>query len=163
LLALLLFLPVATLIATLFVDPIAEAVERRFYPWLAAPRPAAMGEQVWDGLALGARVLGMQVAALVLSLLLPGVGLLLGWLIASWAIGRGVFVAVAMRRMDRVTAGALYRSRRSSVLVQGGLMTAGNLVPLLNLVVPVLGTAAMVHVLHQPDLAREPLQTRYRS
>jgi uncharacterized protein involved in cysteine biosynthesis len=88
--------------------------------------------------------------ALVLALLLPGVGFALGWLVASWAIGRGVFVAVAMRRMDRRAANALYRDRRTDVLLQGGLMTAGNLVPLLNLLVPVLGVAAMVHVLHLP-------------
>jgi uncharacterized protein involved in cysteine biosynthesis len=50
--------------------------------------------------------------------------------------------------MDRASAQALYRQRRLGVLAQGGLMTAGSLVPLLNLLTPVLGTAAMVHLLH---------------
>ncbi|CAH2600146.1 membrane protein of unknown function [Rhodovastum atsumiense] len=151
LLALFLFLPVATVIASLFVDRVADAVEHRYYPAIPPARPAALSVQIWDGIALGARVLALQVVALLLSLLLPGIGLVLGWLIAAWAIGRGLFVAVAMRRMDRDTATALYRRQRGAVIVQGGLMAAMGVIPLLNLLAPVLGTAAMVHVLHARD------------
>jgi uncharacterized protein involved in cysteine biosynthesis len=147
LLALVLFLPIASVIATLFIDRIAEAVERRYYPGLPPARPAPLAQQLWDGVALCLQVLAMQLVALVLSLLLPGVGLVLGWLVAAWAIGRGLFVAVAMRRMNRAAAQAVYRQRRFSVVAQGGLMAALGLVPVLNLVAPVLGTAALVHVL----------------
>jgi len=59
---------------------------------------------------------------------------------------------VAMRRMNRPEAEALYRSVRTVVLVQGGIMAAAAYVPLLNLLIPVVGTAAMVHVL---DLERD--------
>jgi CysZ protein len=148
-LAVFLFLPLATVIATLFIDRVAAAVERRFYPWLPPARAAPMGAQIWDGITLGLRVLGMQIAALVLALLLPGVGFLLGWLVAAWAFGRGLFVAVAMRRMNRADATALYARRRWMVLSQGGIATACSLVPVLNLLAPVLGTACMVHVLHE--------------
>jgi CysZ protein len=147
-LALLMFLPLAALIATLFIDRIADAVERRHYPGLPPPTPASLAAQSWDGVALGLRVLALQLVALMLAILLPGVGLVLGWFVAAWAIGRGLFVAVAMRRMGRMEAQALYRRRRWAVLTQGGLMSAGSLIPLLNLLSPVLGTAAMVHVLH---------------
>jgi CysZ protein len=146
-LSLYLFLPVAAMIATLFVDRVAEAVERRFYPELLTARAAPLASQIWDGIALGLRVLVLQIVALVLALLLPGIGLVLGWLVAAWAIGRGLFVAVAMRRMDRAAAHALYRGRRLNVLAQGGLISACSLVPVLNLLAPVLGTAAMVHVM----------------
>jgi uncharacterized protein involved in cysteine biosynthesis len=147
-LTLFLFLPVATVIASLYLDRIAEAVERQFYPGLPPPRPAALAAQIWDGIALGLRVLGLQVVALLLSIFIPGLGFFLGWAISAWAIGEGLFVAVAMRRTDRATAHSLYRRRRLAVLAQGGLLTAGNLVPVLNLFVPVLGIASMVHVLH---------------
>ena len=72
----------------------------------------------------------------------------IGWAVAAFAVGRGLFVAVAMRRMDRPAALALYASRRPAVLAQGALVVAASLVPLLNLLAPVLGIAAMVHVLH---------------
>ncbi len=81
------------------------------------------------------------------ALLVPGLGLLLGWLVTSWAIGRGLFMAVALRRCPRAQALALYRARCGQVLVQGGLVAAAALVPGLNLVAPVLGLASMVHVL----------------
>ena len=150
LLALVLFLPLATVIASLFIDRIAAAVEARHYPWLPPARPARLGTQIWDSVALGLKVLLLQVLALLLTVLVPGLGFALGWMVSAWAIGKGLFVAVAMRRMTRAEAHGLYRARRPLVLVQGGLMSAGSLVPVLNLLTPVLGTAAMVHVLHLP-------------
>jgi uncharacterized protein involved in cysteine biosynthesis len=151
--AIYLFLPLAAVIATLFVERVAAAVERRYYPFLPPGRSAPLGEQIWDGIALGLRVLAWQLASLVMAFLLPGVGLLLGWAIAAWALGRGLFVAVAMTRMDRAQAVALYRSERLTVWVQGALMAAASLVPVLNLVAPVLGVAAMVHVMHATNPA----------
>ena len=154
LLALLLFLPVATVIAVLFLDRVAEAVERRWYPRVPPAAPAPLSHQIWDGLELGLQVLAMQVLALVLSVLLPGVGLLLGWLVAAWALGRGLFVAVAMRRMGLREARLACRARLPEVVVQGGLMAALGVVPVLNLLAPVLGAAALVHVLHAPPPGR---------
>lgn len=146
-LALWLFLPVAVLIGTLYFDRVALAVERHFYPQLPPPHGASLGEQLWDGLAVGLQVLLLNVAALFLIFLLPGIGLVLGWLIGAFAIGRGLFVAVAMRRMPRATAEALYRASRGVVLTQGAVLALAAYIPILNLLIPVLGTAAMVHIL----------------
>src|ERR1700733_9055020 len=109
LLALWLFLPVAAMIGTLYIDRIARAVELRFYPTLPAARGASLAAQIWDAISVGLRILLPSVLALVLALLLPGVGLVLAWIIGGYAIGRGLFVAVAMRRMSRPAAAALYR------------------------------------------------------
>jgi CysZ protein len=91
---------------------------------------------------------------LVLALILPGIGLLLAWLIGGYAIGRGLFVAVAMRRMPRPDAEAIYRSGRSVVLAHGCVLALAGAVPLLNLLIPLVGTAAMVHVLDQAMIRR---------
>jgi uncharacterized protein involved in cysteine biosynthesis len=151
-LALYFFLPIAAAIGTLFVDRIAAAVERRYYPSLPPATPAPLTQQAWDALALGGCVLAWQVLALLLLLTpLAPVSAPLGWVIAAWSVGRGLFVAVAMRRMDRAEATSLYLSRRGAVIWQGGLMALGSLVPLLNLLMPVLGTAALVHVLYTDE------------
>jgi CysZ protein len=150
LLAMWLFLPVAATIGTLYFERIARAVEARFYPSLPPAQPAPVLEQLWLGLGVGMRVLGLNMLALLLTLILPGIGLPIGWAIASWATGRGMFVAVAMRRLNRPDAEALYREVRPMALAQGGAMAAVAYFPLLNLLIPVMGTAAMVHVL---DLA----------
>ena len=149
-LAMWLFLPVAAIIGTFYFERIASAVERQYYPSLPPPRPAPVLSQLWDSIVVGLRVLGLSVLALLLTIFIPGIGLLLGWAVATWAMGRGLFVAVAMRRLVRPAAEALYREVRPAALVQGGIMAAAAYFPVANLFIPVLGTAAMVHVL---DLA----------
>jgi uncharacterized protein involved in cysteine biosynthesis len=147
LLALWLFLPVATAIGMMYFDRIASSVECRFYPWLPPPDGASFMEQAWDGAVVAAKIFSLNIAALVLALVLPGIGLILGWMIAAYAIGRGLFVAVAMRRMSRMMAESLYRSSRGAVLAQGGVLALAAYIPIMNLLVPIIGVAAMVHVL----------------
>ena len=153
LLGLWLFLPAAVLIAALLTERVAEAVERRWYPGLPRPRGASLAAQAWDGLSIAAWVLPCSLLALLLALLLPGPGWLLGWAITAWSVGRGLFVAVAMRRMDREAARATYRRHRGAVLLLGLLLAVAGSVPGLNLLVPVVGAAAMVHVLHRRPVA----------
>ncbi len=157
LLALWLFVPAAVLISTLYIERVALAVERHFYPTLPPAAGASVSVQAWDGVVLGLQLVPLQLLTLVLTLLLPGVGLVLGLLITGWAIGRGFFVAVAMRRMSRVEALQQYRARRIEVLVPGVALAAIGLVPFANLLVPVLGTAAMVHVLQSRHTPRAGL------
>lgn len=156
LLAFYLFLPVAAGIGTLYMERIVRAVEQRFYPWLPPARGAPLVEQAWDGIAVALRVLVFNAVALILALMLPGIGLVLGWMIASYAIGRGLFVAVAMRRMSRPEAEAVYRMRRGTILLQGGILAFASYIPLLNLLLAVIGIAAMVHVLDHAMTVRWP-------
>ena len=146
-LALWLFLPVAVAIGTMYFDRIARAVEGRFYPGLPSPDGASVTEQVWDGVVVALKVLGLNVIALILAFLLPGIGLFLAWMIAAYAIGRGLFVAVAMRRMPRPLAESLYRANRIGIWVQGAVLALAAYVPILNLLIPIIGVATMVHVL----------------
>ncbi len=155
LLAVWLFLPTVLVISTLFIDRIADAVEQRHYRWLPPPCPAALHAQVWDGAALGLQVLLLNGLALLLALLpVPGVGLVLALVISGWAIGRGLFVAVAMRRMGRREAQAVYRQCRWAVLAPGLLLALAATIPGLNLLVPIIGTATMVHVLNRQYYAQ---------
>ena len=155
-LSLWLFLPLAAMIGSLFIEPIARAVERRWYPHLPPAVGAPILSQIWQGLALGLRILLLNLLALLCVLLLPGPGLVLGWAVAAYGMGRGLFVAVAMRRMLRVEAEMVYRRTRWVVLAQGAAMALAGTVPLLNLLIPVIGTAAMVHVLDRAIGAMRP-------
>jgi CysZ protein len=154
-LALWLFLPVAAAIGTMYFDRIARSVENRFYPWLPPPNGASFIEQAWDGVAVGLQVLALNIVALILAFILPGIGLILGWMIAAYAIGRGLFVAVAMRRMPRAIAESLYRANRGLVLAQGAILALAAYIPIMNLFIPIIGVAAMVHVLDMALTAGE--------
>ena len=92
-------------------------------------------------------ILLLNLLALLFVLTVPGLGLLVGWAVAAYGMGRGLFVTIAMRRMDRRAAERIYQRTRWPVLTQGLAMALAGTVPLLNLLIPVIGTAAMVHVL----------------
>ncbi len=145
-----LFLPTVMVIAALYMERVARAVDARHYPYLPPTTPAALPAQLWEAVALAGQILLLNAAALLLALLpIPGVGLALAIGVSGWAIGRGLFVAVAMRRMGRRQAQSLYRSRRWAVLLPGMLLAVAAGIPGVNLLVPVVGTAAMVHVLNR--------------
>ncbi|MFT8243911.1 EI24 domain-containing protein [Roseomonas sp. BN140053] len=144
-----LFVPVALAISGLFVDEVAEAVERQHFPGLPPAAGASLTAQVWAALGLAARVLLLTLLVLPLAFLLPGVGLVLLWAVAAWSLGQGFFEGVAQRRMTVAASRALWRRRRPEVLAVGAALAGLAAVPLLNLLVPVLGTAAMTHLLHR--------------
>ena len=74
------------------------------------------------------------------------------WLVSAFALGHGLFEGVAQRRTGVERARALRRAREGSVLGIGAVLAAIALIPVVNLIVPVLGTAAMTHLLHRNDV-----------
>ncbi|WP_226381360.1 EI24 domain-containing protein [Falsiroseomonas ponticola] len=154
-----LFVPMLLAISGLFLDGVAAAVERRHYPALPPAAGASTAGQAWSGFVLAAKMAGLTLILLPLSLVLPMIGTLGLWGVAAIGLGEGLFEGVALRRMDRAAAEALRRRRRSAIWGLGGALAAMAAVPLLNLLVPVLGTAAMTHLLHRVDPAANPAKS----
>ena len=151
-LAVWLFVPVMLAVAGLFLDPVSAAVERRFYPDLPPASGASLAAQVRFNLWFGLRLAVLSLAALPLILALPPVGTALLWLVSAFGLGHGLFEGVAQRRMGVAEARALRRAREGRVLGVGAILAAISLIPVLNLIVPVLGTAAMTHLLHRNEI-----------
>lgn len=143
-----LFLPVAAAIAAQLVEPVARAVERRHYPQLPPASGASVAAQAAFGLRFGLRLLAIQILLLPL-LLVPVVGFALALLVSAHALGAGMVQQTALLRMEAPAARAAWRRLRLSGWVLGLLLALMALVPLLNLLVPVLGTAASVHLLQR--------------
>ncbi|MDB5375424.1 MAG: cysteine biosynthesis protein CysZ [Belnapia sp.] len=148
-LAIWLFVPVMLGLAGLFLDSVAAAVERRFYPHLPPAQGASLLAQIRFNLGFALKTGGLALLALPLLLFAPMVGAVVLWLISSVALGHGLFEGVAQRRMAVAPARVLRWRREVPVLGIGAIMAALSLVPGLNLLVPVLGTAAMTHLLHR--------------
>ncbi len=155
-----LFVPLLLAVSGLFLDGVAAAVERRHYPALPPPRGASLAGQAWSSAVLAAKMAGLTLILLPLSLLLPMIGVVGLWAVAAIGLGEGLFEGVALRRMDRAAAEALRQRRRSMIWGMGAALAALAAVPLLNLLVPVLGTAAMTHLLHQGDAPAKPMESR---
>ena len=148
-LAVWLFVPVMLGLAGLFLDPVAAAVERRFYPALPPPQGASLLAQARFNLVFAAKTGAIALLALPLLFFAPPIGAVALWLISTVALGHGLFEGVAQRRMPVAAARALRWQREFPVLGIGAILSAMALVPGLNLLVPVLGTAAMTHLLHR--------------
>jgi uncharacterized protein involved in cysteine biosynthesis len=148
-LAVWLFVPVMLAISGLFVDVVAAAVERRFYPGLPPAAGAGLLAQGGFNLWLGVKAGAASLIALPLALLFPPLGAMAFLVIGAVSLGHGLFEGVAQRRMGVAEARAARRQREGQVLGLGFLLALLSLVPGLNLLVPVVGTAAMTHLLHR--------------
>lgn len=135
---------VSSLVAGLFLDDVAERVERASYPGDPPGRPQPVLRQLLYSLRFFALVLAVNLAALLL-LLVPGVNLVVFYLANAYLISREYFELAAMRYRTPDEARALRRANAVPVFLAGLLMAPILFVPVLNLIMPVLGTAFMVH------------------
>ena len=146
LVAALFLMPVATMsVLGLFVDEVAAAVEDRYYPDLAAAAPAGPLAQLGQALRLLAATVALNLVALPLYLLLPGANVVIFLSLNGYLLGREYFEAVALRRLRPREVTAVRRRHRGRVFGAGVAAAGLALVPLANLLVPVAGTALMVH------------------
>jgi CysZ protein len=146
-LAVWLFVPVMLGLAGLFLDPVAAAPGRSGVP--PPPQGASLLAQARFNLVFAAKTGAIALLALPLLFFAPPIGAVALWLISTVALGHGLFEGVAQRRMPVAAARVLRWRREFPVLGIGAILSAMALVPGLNLLVPVLGTAAMTHLLHR--------------
>lgn len=143
---------VSSLVAGLFLDDVAEAVERESYP----AAPVGIAQPLMRSLLYSARfflvVLAVNLGALLL-LLVPGVNIVVFFLANAYLISREYFELAAMRYASPEEARALRQQNAVTVFLAGFLIVPLLMVPILNLITPVYGTAFMVH-LHQRLAAR---------
>jgi CysZ protein len=140
--------PVAALFASLFLDQIAARIEARDYPGVAA-RPASFVATLKAGLKLAALVLGVNLVLLPVDIGLPVFGELLSVAANGWLLGREYFELSALRHQNVDAAQKLRRQNSGAIWAGGILIALASMVPLLNLVAPLFGTAFMVHLFHR--------------
>lgn len=144
-----LFPAVASAVIGLFLDDIAEVVERRHYPGQVPGRPLPNGAALLQGLRFASLVLLINLVALpfyIAAMFFAGAGFVLALVINGYLFSREYFELVALRHMDAPAAKALRRRHRGRLMGVGMAIAAGFAVPLANLFVPILATAWMVHV-----------------
>lgn len=145
----LLFPAVMTAAIGLFLDDIADAVERRYYPGEARGRPLATLPAVWSALRFLGVVLVVNILLLPLYAILlffPPLLYGLSLLVNGYLVGREYFEAVAFRYQPHAEANLLRRRRRGDVWLCGVLIVLLLTIPLVNFLVPIVATAFMVHV-----------------
>ncbi|WP_419825968.1 EI24 domain-containing protein [Sphingomonas sp.] len=149
----LLFPAVAIGVVSAYMDEVVGAVERCHYPRAAATaRSLGWGRLAWIGLRSSLRVFLYNLIALplYLVLLVTGVGTLIAIVVVNGiAFGRDLGELVAARHLDRAGVRLWLRESRGARAVLGMIVTALFLVPVVNLIVPVLAAATATHLFHE--------------
>ncbi|MBB6180658.1 sulfate transporter family protein [Pseudorhizobium flavum] len=150
----LLIAPITALIAGLFLDDVAEVVEKRDYSGDQAGQAMPLGQAIIGSL----QFLGVVIAGNILALLLlfvPGINLIAFFLVNGYLLGREFFEFAAMRFRTPPEARA-FRSKHRGTVFLAGLLIAGFLaVPIVNLLTPLFAAGLMVH-LHKKISRRDP-------
>jgi CysZ protein len=148
-LAWLLFPAVVTLVLGFFLDRALAIVEARRYPGL----PPARRLTLYDGLrgALRLAVLGiaLNLVALPVYLLMPGLNLVVFYALNGWLLGREYFELVALRRLEPRAAGLLWRAQRPRLVAAGAAIAFLLTLPLVNLAAPLVAALFMLHLFEQ--------------
>lgn len=146
LLSWLLFPAVVTLIMGFFVERVAAAVEAADYPGRGPPRRQSIREIAAVTIRLALVSIALNLLALPIYLLLPGLNIAVYLGLNGYLLGRGYFEAVALRRLDARAVRAARRQFAARVFTGGVMLAALFAVPFVNLAAPVIATAFMVHV-----------------
>jgi uncharacterized protein involved in cysteine biosynthesis len=148
-LAVLLFPASFGIVVSVFMERIADIVEAAHYPQLGPARGIPIWTGIWTGVVFLLAVVALNLVMLplyILALFVAGLGAVLFYGINGWLTGRMYYEQVALRRLSPAEVKG-WRQANSGVLWMTGIAIAFlGTIPILNLIVPVLGTAAMVHV-----------------
>jgi CysZ protein len=139
------FPAISTTVMSIWLDDVAMAVEDVHYPQLPAPRQQALAGQVTAGARFAFVTIGLNLMVLPLYLI-PGLNLIIYYLLNGYLFGREYAELVLLRRLDNQETKAMRQANRGLFFFAGALIAFLFSIPLLNLAAPVLGTAIMTHV-----------------
>jgi len=155
---------ITSLVASFFVDDVADLVEREHYP---GERP---GVALPMGLAISEGVRTALLTILVYLIALPfviaaGAGFLIFFIATAWLLGKQYFELAAMRFRPPVEARLMRKDNAATIFAAGLIIAAFVSIPIVNLATPLFGMAFMVHM-HKllsgsrPELIESTRQTR---
>ena len=148
-LGLILFPSLSQMVMGIFLDDIAEAVEKKHYSGDPPGREVGMMKGAVQGLRLGALTLVVNVLLLpvyLIFLFFPVLSLALYYLVNGWLLNREYFELVATRHGDATSHKRLRRKSGGKLFTAGCAIAFVFTVPIVNLLASAWATAFMVHV-----------------
>lgn len=148
----LLFRAVAVAVLGLFAEEVVIAVEARHYPEaLRLARAPSWPVAIRMALGSAARTIAVNLLLLPLYLVLlaTGVGSALLFAAANaWLLGRDLGEMVAVRHMERAAVRPWLAATRGRRFTLGLAVTGLFVLPVVNLLAPVIGAAMATHMFH---------------
>lgn len=142
-----LIFPVTAAFAGLFLDSIAEMVERQHYPKDPVGNPLPTIRSIVTTLQFFLLILLVNLA--VLPLVLLGIGVIALLIANAYLLSREFFEMAAMRHMSPDEARELRKANGPAIFFAGLLPALMSFVPFANLLVPLFSTSYFVHLFKQ--------------
>ncbi len=136
---------ITSLVASVFVDDVADIVERQHYP---AEKPG-VALPVGRALVEGSKTALLTVLVYLIALpfvFLAGAGFIVFFIATAWLLGREYFELAAMRFRTPEEAKMLRKQNGAIVFTAGLFIAAFVSIPIVNLATPLFGMAFMVHM-----------------
>lgn len=136
---------ITALVASFFVDDVAEIVERTHYPAERVGTSLPFGPAIAEGLKAALLTIVVYLIALPF-MFLAGAGFIVFFVATAWLLGREYFELAAMRFRSPAEAKAMRRQHATTVFIAGLFIAAFVSIPIVNLATPLFGMAFMVHM-----------------
>jgi CysZ protein len=136
--------PVSAVIAGLFLDDAAERVEQASYPADAPGRALPLGQSVLSSARFFIVVVAANLVALIF-LLVPGVNIVIFFVVNGYLLGREYFEFAAGRYLGPERARAWRSRNQARVWLAGLAIGLFLMVPFLNILTPLFAAIFMVH------------------
>ncbi len=140
-----LFPGVASAVVGLFLDQIANAVEKQHYPELPKTEGLPFSDSLISSLKFLAIIVILNIAMLPFLFLGPLFPFIF-YGVNGYLLSREYFELVAHRRMSPDDARAMRKSNQYRLLGLGIAIAFLLTIPIINLVTPIIATAAMIHL-----------------
>jgi CysZ protein len=136
---------ITSLVASIFVDEVADHVEHEHYPAERAGTALPLGIALREGSKTAALTILVYLIALPF-VFLAGAGFLVFFIATAWLLGREYFELAAMRFRSPEEAKAMRRDNAATIFTAGLIIAAFVSIPIVNLATPIFGMAFMVHM-----------------
>lgn len=147
----LLFPAIVTVIVSFFLEEAIQSVESRHYPDLPVTRRQSIKETVMITVKFSLIALVLNIIALPIYVIFFFIGplnLFVFYALNGYLLGREYFELVAHRRIEPLQAIRLRQAFRGQMFLAGVVIAFLMTVPVVNLLAPMVATAALVHLIH---------------
>ena len=151
-LAILMFPIIMTALTGLIAEYLLEPMERVKHPDLPAPHDLPMMTAITHAVLFTLTALSLTLCVLIGGFFLVGLNVLLAWSVNAYLLSREFIDMVALRRMSPATVKAWRRQNRFAVMVRGLMLAALFVIPVLNLIAPILAALMTSHWLARTDI-----------
>lgn len=129
-----------------FDEQIAQSIEQHDYPHLPPATPP-FWPTFWSDAGFALKALGLNLLCLPFYFF-PLFNVLLYFTLNGYLLGMQFFRMSAGRRVTREQSSQLQKQYRKEIIFAGALIVLCSMVPILNIIAPVLGVATMLHLFH---------------